>query len=82
MNTLRIECEHLVAVPTGVKMFQQIIFLPTLQTVENIKIAIRDDNAVKIAVKDAGGDHTSTRLHVPLGFFTEYGTIVLTTREL
>lgn len=82
MNNLHIECEHLVSIPTGLRMHTNVIFKPTPETREAIREAHRLGDYLTVSIKDASGDSTSKRLNVVIGIVDERGTIVATMKEI
>lgn len=82
MNKLNIECEYLAAIPTGLRVTQHVILNPTDKTKADIREALKSggrETAYTISITDKSGEHTSTRLHIPITCDESYGNLILTT---
>lgn len=82
MDKLRIECEHLVAIPVGIKMFQHVIFKATEASKNAIRAAVREGQTYQLSVKDVSGDFVTQRDHTFVSVEQSHGTLILTTREV
>lgn len=82
MDCLQIDCEHLISIPTGIRINTNVIFKPTSQTRERIRDAHGLGEYMTIRVKDASGDSVSKRLCKVISIIDERGTIIAVTQEL
>ena len=81
MDHLQINCEHLVCIPTGLRMHTYVIFKPTIATRESINDARGLNKYMTVHVNDASGASISKRMSKVINVIDEHGTIVATMKE-
>lgn len=81
METIIIECEHMVCINVGNGMYQNVVFNPTKETTDAIVSACLNQSSKHIKTKDKAGDHISKNRHQFIRSRQSYGTIIFTTSE-